>query len=57
MALPQDRQALMRRIALRAQAEIDSWPQWKKDEYDREEARFREMGRVARFGYPGCRTQ
>jgi hypothetical protein len=43
-------QKLLREIALDAQEAVGSWPQWKKDEYERETERFREMGNVARHG-------
>jgi len=41
-------QDLLREIAINAQRTFDAWPQWKKDESEREDARFREMGDVAR---------
>ena len=47
------KQELIRKITARAKAEVASWPQWKKDESDREDARFREMGEVARSGRGG----
>jgi hypothetical protein len=41
--------ALLQKLALSAQQTIDNWPQWKKDESDREDQRFQEMGSVARY--------
>ena len=35
-------------IAIRARDAVAGWPQWKRDEFELEAARFREMGEVAR---------
>jgi hypothetical protein len=45
---PEQDENLARELVREAQRTVNNWPQWKKDESEREDARFREMGDVAR---------
>jgi hypothetical protein len=43
-----DHLELARRIALEANAVIQRWPEWKREDSAREDRRFEEMGDTAR---------
>ena len=40
--------ALLHKISQDARQAVQNWPKWKKEESDREDEHFREMGDVAR---------